>query len=66
MEIFNVRLNKNVYSVYAVNNEENKQKFFDQLKELELKELEFKNQEKNNSIKICFDYEFNFKKIGLA
>lgn len=57
MEIFNVRLNKNLYSVYAVNNLQNKQKFFEELTNL---------KDKNSSIKICFDYEFNFKKIGLA
>lgn len=61
MEIFNVRLNKNLYSVYAVNNVQNKKKFFD-----ELTKLNMKDKNNINSIKICFDYEFNFKKIGLA
>jgi hypothetical protein len=61
MYLFNVQLNKNRYTVYAVNNIENKKKFFD-----ELEKIVKLNESSSSSIKICFDYEFNFKQIGLA
>ena len=60
MSIFNIKLNKNVYSVFVVNNQENKTKFLNELKSLDLKE------DLKRKIKICFDYEFNSQKIGLA
>ncbi len=56
--LFNIRLNRNNYSVFVVNNNQNKNKFFDEIKSL-------KGDLKRN-IKICFDYEFNSKEIGLV
>ena len=63
MSIFNIKLNKNIYSVFVVNNQDNKvnkDKFLNELKSLDLK------GDLKRNIKIGFDYEFNSQKIGLA
>jgi hypothetical protein len=59
--LFEIKLNINKYKVFVINNtnyKENKIKFIEEVKDL------LTNQ--NKSIKICFDYEFNNNKIGLA
>ena len=57
--LFGVRLNKNIYKIFVVNNKDNQEMFLDEVKQLG-------ENTDSKQIKICFDYEFNNNKIGLA
>jgi hypothetical protein len=58
MILFSIKLNNNSYNVFVVNENQNKNKFFNEVEQLTLSP--------NRNIKLCFDYEFNFNKIGIA
>ena len=63
IKLFEIKLNINKYKVFVINNtnyKQNKIKFIREVTDL------LTNKSQSSNIKICFDYEFNFNKIGLA